>query len=1085
MLLAKALASGKSDILVLFATEMGATERMAQAAAALGAQIQARFDDVGYFRARAPVARFDELRRLPGVLIARINAGALSYDAEIDHVSYAEPRKTWADSVRADSVKKDSLAKDSARTAALPLPPEAARQAESPYVAANNARSYDLRRIDPRFDGRGVTIAILEGGILDLLNPVLQKATALDGHDIPKIRGVITSRSYDPDLVLTSTLLGDTGPYGSGLADPDKERVRDVRMVPAGADTVMADTTVYRLGHRGSLAFGFYNKGKIKYGVLWDVANRRAWVDTDGDHDFTNEKALADINDSFDVGILKPLDSTAKEPKHSTPFAVHFDSVPGRIRIYEGAAGHQTMVAGVAAGRDILGVATSSAPGAQIMIVDAGVTLHEYIESWIRAARDPRVDLVTSSQIGETFPADGESFLALILDRVYEVYGKPLFASAHNAGPMLTTTSEPSTSRRLMSIGGYVAAATYKAHYGWDMPAQDYLISYSSRGPALNGGAKPDVVAPVLSISGRPCSADKPEHTVMYRFPTCYGLGGGTSSASPHATSAAAALLSAARQSNLPADAQHITWALRTGARFLPYYPAHEQGNGLIDVVRSYELLKLGVDVPDIEARGPVNIRLARFLREPGMGDGLYERDGWTAGDARTRTITLTRRNGPATPVTYGLRWRANDGTFSTTLTTVTLPLNTPVSVPVRVAPQSLGVHSAHLLIVDRADDVPVRAVLATVMAAARPTAANHYTVTQRSTKEWPHAHHFFVDVPAGTAALELTLAVNRGHVHTDFSDGTAGYYIMGRGFALPYRYSQTRTKWIDATNSAVEIIADPEPGTMEVISQQMDNPQFGGDSAAYHVPSEVELTVTARRVSAKLASAASATGGGATAATFEFTNAAALLHSARVLAEPGIRRSIRGAVTPANGPTSFLINVDSGTTSLRVEVVPETKGAETTLFLYDCADKRCAMWDAAMRQERKNALVVANPRPGPWKAVIDVPKGDRAAFAYTEIMTHPKYGRVSNEAAPAAHDVGSSWKAPVLFGAGEAPPLGYELVGVADVTDPAMEAREVKTPLGTVKPWIPSYRPVRLGGAVVPLARGHAVVLQAGSAKR
>src|SRR5205823_2616631 len=143
---------------------------------------------------------------------------------------------------------------------------------------------------------------------------------------------------------------------------------------------------------------------------------------------------------------------------------------------------------------------------------------------------------------------------------------------------------------------------------------------------------------------------------------------------------------------------------------------------------------------------------------------------------------------------------------------------------------------------------VPVRIVLATVMAAARPSAANSYTVRQSSTKDWPHAHHFFVDVPVGTSAIELTLAVKRGHVHTEFSDGTAGYYIMGRS-SLPYRYSQTRAKWIDAPNTAVQIVADPEPGTMEVIVQQMDNPQFGGDSATYHVPSEVELSVTARRV--------------------------------------------------------------------------------------------------------------------------------------------------------------------------------------------------------------------------------------------
>ena len=56
------------------------------------------------------------------------------------------------------------------------------------------------------------------------------------------------------------------------------------------------------------------------------------------------------------------------------------------------------------------------------------------------------------------------------------------------------------------SVGAYVAKETYKAHYGWDVPDEDYLIQYSSRGPSTNGGAKPDFVASVLSVSGDPAS---------------------------------------------------------------------------------------------------------------------------------------------------------------------------------------------------------------------------------------------------------------------------------------------------------------------------------------------------------------------------------------------------------------------------------------------------------------------------------------------------------------------------------------------------------------------------------------------------
>src|SRR6185503_10191145 len=318
-----------------------------------------------------------------------------------------------------------------------------------------------------------------------------------------------------------------------------------------------------------------------------------AWVDTNNDHSFADEKAMLEINDAFNTGTLPPLDSTAKEPRRTTSFAVHFDSVPGMLRIYEGNAAHQTMVASVAAGAGILGVADASASGAQVMIVDAGTQAWSFIEAWIRAARDPRVDVITSSQVGEVFVSAGESLEALILNRLVEIYGKPFFASAHNSGPGTTTSGESSTIPRVMSVGGYASAATYKAQYGWNLPDKDYLVSYASRGPASNGGAKPDFVASILSTAARPCLMLKPETTLIFRYPECWGIGGGTSSSSPHAAGVAALLISAARQSGFPSDARHITWALKMGARYLPNYQAHDQGAGLLDVVRSYELLKI------------------------------------------------------------------------------------------------------------------------------------------------------------------------------------------------------------------------------------------------------------------------------------------------------------------------------------------------------------------------------------------------------------------------------------------------------------------------------------------------------------
>jgi hypothetical protein len=79
LLLVRARVVGKTDGIVLVLTRMGATARVIERLRALGAEIQARFDDVGYVRARLPLAHFAQVRAIPDVVEARIDAGYLSY----------------------------------------------------------------------------------------------------------------------------------------------------------------------------------------------------------------------------------------------------------------------------------------------------------------------------------------------------------------------------------------------------------------------------------------------------------------------------------------------------------------------------------------------------------------------------------------------------------------------------------------------------------------------------------------------------------------------------------------------------------------------------------------------------------------------------------------------------------------------------------------------------------------------------------------------------------------------------------------------------------------------------------------------
>src|SRR5207249_1106851 len=161
----------------------------------------------------------------------------LTYSRSQDMVTYPQPKKSKADSLRADSVAKDSTAKDSVRIAAMPLIPDAARAAETPYIAMNDMRSYDLRKIDPRFDGRGSTV--------------------------PKLRGVITPYSYDPDFAQPEMLVG-----GSAYASFDTRRVRRSKIVTATEGKFVVDDSVYSAPD-GVYSFGFYKFGKKPRAVIW------------------------------------------------------------------------------------------------------------------------------------------------------------------------------------------------------------------------------------------------------------------------------------------------------------------------------------------------------------------------------------------------------------------------------------------------------------------------------------------------------------------------------------------------------------------------------------------------------------------------------------------------------------------------------------------------------------------------------------------------------------------------------------------------------------------------------------------------
>lgn len=1058
LLLVRAQVARKPDGIVLVVTASGALDAVTEGIAHLGGAVEAAFPEVGYLRARMPLARLADLQSLPGVVEARVDGWGQYYAIDLG----TNPNEGWAQYAR--------LAPPP-RTLPTASPPAEALKSGSPYTPIGDMGIPRFRSTHPTADGRGVTIAVLEVGSIAFDHPALQLAREIDGASVPKLSGIIDPALYEPPRATDSTLFW-----------PQRADLRGIRRLA----TVHASEGTARFSFRGQTYWaprhGDFNVGlyvgggspdiggqwhgdSLAYVVLWDSTEGTAWVDGNRNRDFRDEAPLRDVNRA--PSMVGYLERTGEPGRDSIPFVVAFDSATSGVRLYPGDrvwAMHMTMVASVAAGGHLLGgEGTGAAPAARILLAEGTPGLHGLVEAFIRAARDPRVDLITCSQYEGNYPADGGSILPLIQRRLIQRYGKPILAAAGNSGPVLSSVDDQGNGSGVLSVGAYASGSTYRAQFDWALPADDWITSYSARGPAANGQGKPDLVAPAIGIAAAPCDLSDPSlEPLAYALPRCYMLSSGTSAATPAAAGAAAVLISLAKQRGVPYDARHLAWAMRVGARSLAGFGVHAQGHGLVDVARAWELLQTRVDLPDIVTSAPVRGTWDRYLRVPGVGVGLYEREGWRPGARGTRIVTLTRTSGRHGPTRYLLRWRGNDGAFAAR-SAVTLPLGRPVALPIHVTPRTAGIHSAELELLDPRTGLPVHWVSMTVVAAEQFNAANHYRLELSRGVPWPEGTSVFLHVPPGTAVLRLDLAVKRGRYRLRLDrPSPVSVWSMPLSVAPIAQY-----EFISAGNRGTRVVTDPEPGVWELTFEPTWDANLGTlDSAAYHVSGEVALTASVSRADAVWRTAGPPSNE-QSRITAQWNSGLAGAENSETVAEIGKRKMVVNAIgTPA---TAWLndIPVDSGATSLRVDIAAADTTGQLDLYLFDCTGGPCYLWNLATGGAAKKSLVVRSPKPGRWQVVVDPARVPANGwYRYTEIQTNPAYGAVGVSGRRSALSEPGAAERDTLAIRRLAPaPNGDNLTLVADLVDRDAEDAERGRPLA-----LPASMPV-MGTAVIPLA--------------
>jgi hypothetical protein len=993
-LLVKARREGKSTVEIQVMADQGVDDRLVAA----GAEIRYRADELGYLRAEVPIDAVEKMAAFPGV-------DALNVDRVI---KLGEP---------------DPLGIDDPAPQPAPGP---TTPRVNPYMPTGDIGTAQFVDANPKFDGRGVTVGIVDTGV-DLAHPALN--TTSTGEDKIVDWVTATDPSFDESGVnndddptwidMSSPAPGQPAGYRYGLFDE-----RDPRLAGELGNDVNRDGNP-----AGSIG---------TFGVLWDPATNTVWVDTDQDKSFADQDPMTDFKVKRDVGTFG-RDNPATPVHESMPFVVQTNPETESVNIGIVSGAHGSHVAGIVAANKMFGGTMSgAAPGAKLVSVRAcsflpGCTSHALDEGMIYAARDADVDVINMSIGGLDLLNHGQSVRELLYNRLIDTYDVQMFLSAGNSGAGMNTAGTPSLADRVISVGSYISRATWQRNYGSDAGQEDNMHGFSSRGPREDGGFKPNVIAPGSAISPIPMFMNGNPLVGTYPLPPGYGHLNGTSMASPQTAGAAAVLVSAALQRNVEHSPAQLRQALVSTTRFIPGYGAYEQGNGLVDVRKAWNALRANIDTIDISSSVPVNTVLSDFLATPDVGTGIYDREGVRSGDRFTREYTFKRTSGPASPLTFKVSWVGNDGTFSSG-TSITLPKNSAVKFRVTVNPRSAGAHSAILNL-----DSPMTTgieyqTMNTVVAAEDFAASGRYEVRHGGQLGRNETDSYFVRVPAGTPALKVDLqgggtAEGAGQLRF-LRFHPYGVGVESNSTPNCYNPPVPPANGCDAGSPTSRTFTNPMAGVWEIVVEARRT------SDAARAPYTVTASILGATVSPNPDVIASAQSGQPVARPYTLTNAFGQF-SGRAVGTPLGSARIATPTIADGAQQQYPVTVAAGASQLRAKIGKASDlGADLDLLVFTCTSGTCVEAARSADGDSEEEVTIANPAPGRWVVLVlgfAVPAGS-TTYDYVDVFSGPSFGAITINDANAPRPGGSSWTVSGTVTAGTAPAAGRVLYGNVQV---------------------------------------------------
>jgi len=513
-------------------------------------------------------------------------------------------------------------------TFTIPIPHVARSFGRAPqrFFPAEEAGLDALRSIDG--NGQDVHIGLNDTGI-DLLHPSFQRVDSIDNRVVPKVTAVIATGTINDNDIGWVKLRSPQAVYHRRLRAFGR-----LWKVPHDGD--------YRIGWliRRVPTSGFTTPPTsyidLSAAVLTDWKLQTAWVDTNGNGDFSDERALHEYRSPADIGWFGRIRGDQDD---RIPFAVHFDLHERALKILI-ADPHGSIVAStMAANRLTGGLFDGAAPDAHIVEVYDNTNSSNIDAGLLTTLARPDVDLVSVSA-GRGWAGTNGEFDRNLFSEASHAYGKLVMCLCAFSGGInvedYQSTRELRLNRGLQDIThayfhGFVFPRTADGLYNTIYAPSVSLIAENrfdpEAFPSKNG----------LSLS----AGDVPEPYA----PAGYGVGANNSPTISLVSGIVADLVGLARKYHISYTPSRMREALFLSARHASNVPAWLQGVGVIDGGAAWRLLQR-LAILDHRYRGAIYfdvISADGTSFKPDAGPRMTSR---VAGASQHGVFYITRRGG-------------------------------------------------------------------------------------------------------------------------------------------------------------------------------------------------------------------------------------------------------------------------------------------------------------------------------------------------------------------------------------------------------------------------------------------------------